>query len=105
MANAPAPQAGGVAGVNRGDGAVEEIGENQVPLAGTIEEDDKATQDEKAVEISDKKVPLAGNIVNEEKTRNWWWLLLVALATAAGVGSYQYYNKQKKEELKVESDK
>ena len=105
MANAPAPQAGRVAGVNRGDGAVEEIGENQVPLAGTIEEDDKATQDDKAVEISDKKVPLAGNIVNEEKTRNWWWLLLVALASAAGVGSYQYYNKQKKEELKVESDK
>ncbi len=86
----------GVAATNIADGAT--------PLAGSVQTNNKTADDVINVtdtkDIKDSKTPLANIPADQqEAAANFWWLVLAAIAAVTGVGSYKYYQNNKKAEV------
>lgn len=84
-----------------GDGTVE-IGDNETPLAGSVEE--LEDDGEKKVVIDDNDVALAAKVGEDTKKMNWWWLLLIALLGATGYEMYKKNQEKKAAKANAASD-
>ncbi len=99
-------QAGGGAQDVQAGGDAVEIADEDVALAGNIDEtapevqDDASKQEKASVNIQDEDVALA-EIIPEDVAQqriSWWWLLVIALLGATGKKMYDEHMKKKEEE-------
>lgn len=96
-------QGAGAADEEDGDGELEIILDEEIPLADADLEDadDSASDTETAlVAVDEEEVPLAD--LEVEKTRmSWWWLLIIALLGVTGEEMYRRHKKKMEEENAV----
>lgn len=79
-AGATVATAGAGAGTEEAVAETENIGDNEVPLAGLDGRNAVITG------IKDNAVPLT-----KGEKQSFWWLILAAISAATGIGSYKYY--------------
>ncbi len=102
-------QAGGGAQDAQGGADAVEISDEDVALAGNIDEtaseiqDDASQQKKASVDIQDEDVALAEIIPEDtaQQKMSWWWLLVIALLGATGKKMYDEHMKKKEEENKI----